>query len=119
MDDTSDGAAAASAMATPNVADPGLADGGLAAFNVAATDVLRPQLLACLAVPGWAEGLLAARPYPDRRFLMARATALAAGIDDAELSAALARHPRIGDVPTGTGAEAGWSRAEQSGVDPA
>jgi len=91
---------------------------GVDPFNAADDDELRPQLLACLAAPRWVENVLAGRPYPDRSALRERAESLAAGLDDGEVVAALARHPRIGERSTGGGAEAGWSRAEQSGVDP-
>jgi len=96
-------------------ADPGA---GLGAFNQADPRELAPQLDACLGVPRWVHTLLEGRPYPDLPTLLERAGGLATGIDDAELAAALARHPRIGAPPTGDGTEAGWSRAEQSGVDP-
>jgi 2-oxo-4-hydroxy-4-carboxy-5-ureidoimidazoline decarboxylase len=88
-------------------------------FNAVADAELRPQLLTCLAVPRWVEAVLAGRPYADLAALTARAGALAADVDDSELAAALARHPRIGAPPSGAGTEARWSRAEQSGVDPA
>lgn len=94
-------------------------DLSVAGFNEAPAVVVRPRLEACLAVPGWVDAVLAGRPYRDREGLLARAVALAVDIDDAEYDAALARHPRIGERPTGGGTEAGWSRGEQSGVDPA
>ena len=94
-------------------------DDGLQAFNTADEGELAPQLEACLAVPHWVRTLLDGRPHPDRPNLLQRARDAAADIDDAELAAALARHPRIGEPPTGEGTEARWSRAEQSGVDSA
>lgn len=92
---------------------------GVDAFNAAPDDELAAQLQACLAVPRWVGAVLAGRPYPDRTALQERAASLAADLGDDEVEAALARHPRIGERPTGGGTEARWSRAEQSGVDPA
>lgn len=99
-------------------AQPGPGSSAVDAFNAAPDAALRPQLSTCLAVPRWVDGVLAGRPYPDFAAIVARAGALAAAIDDAELAAALARHPRIGAPPSGVDTEARWSRAEQSGVDP-
>jgi 2-oxo-4-hydroxy-4-carboxy-5-ureidoimidazoline decarboxylase len=97
-------------------AEPGAA---LRAFNAADAGDLAPELDSCLAVPRWVRTVLDGRPYPDLPTLLERAGEVAATIDDPELAAALARHPRIGAPPTGGGTEAGWSRGEQSGVDPA
>lgn len=76
------------------------------------TDVLPAEggeqaLLACCAAPRWAREVLAGRPYPD---LDALQKAAAAALTDADLDAAMAGHPRIGD-PT-----AGVSGREQAAV---
>ncbi|HEX3789573.1 MAG TPA: 2-oxo-4-hydroxy-4-carboxy-5-ureidoimidazoline decarboxylase [Pseudonocardiaceae bacterium] len=78
---------------------------------------LTELLLQCLAVPRWAHELAAGRPYADRDALLARADALAAGLADAEVQAAVADHPRIGERPSSASTTAALSAAEQSGVD--
>lgn len=49
------------------------------------------------AVPAWADALAAGRPYGSVAALLARAAAEARGWGAAELDAALAQHPRIGE----------------------
>jgi 2-oxo-4-hydroxy-4-carboxy-5-ureidoimidazoline decarboxylase len=92
---------------------------GVGAFNALAEAEAAERLAGCLRAPGWVAQVLARRPYPDRRALLATAYELGTGLDEADLLAALAAHPRIGERPAGPGAEAAHSRAEQSGVDPA
>jgi len=60
--------------------------------------------------------VLSRRPYRSLADLEDQAMAAARGLTEAELAAALAAHPRIGDRPDGVGAEARFSRAEQAGV---
>ena len=73
------------------------------------------QLATCLDVPRWVDTVLAGRPYADLDALLAVAS-IAAELDDEELEAALARHPRIGEK-AGAGHDAAFSAKEQSGVD--
>lgn len=73
--------------------------------------MLRSGLRACCAAPSWIDGLLAGRPYADRDALHARSDALTTGLDGAELAAALAGHPRIGER-----SDSAWSRQEQAGT---
>ncbi|WP_402464467.1 2-oxo-4-hydroxy-4-carboxy-5-ureidoimidazoline decarboxylase [Isoptericola aurantiacus] len=68
------------------------------------------------AVPTWVDALVAGRPYRSTSVLTERAAQLAARWGRAELDAALAHHPRIGDRPTGTGPEAAASRREQASM---
>jgi 2-oxo-4-hydroxy-4-carboxy-5-ureidoimidazoline decarboxylase len=89
----------------------------LDAFNALSEDEARTRLAECLDVPRWVDTVLAGRPYADRDALRATATE-AADLDDAELEAALARHPRIGER-AGAGHDAAHSAREQAGVDPA
>jgi 2-oxo-4-hydroxy-4-carboxy-5-ureidoimidazoline decarboxylase len=72
----------------------------------------------CARVPAWAAAVAAARPYDDAAALHAHADALAADWTDAQVSAALADHPRIGERHAGAGAAAEHSEREQAGVDP-
>ncbi|WP_194395987.1 2-oxo-4-hydroxy-4-carboxy-5-ureidoimidazoline decarboxylase [Microbacterium atlanticum] len=77
-----------------------------------AGDVVRP----CLDVDRWVDAVVAGRPYPDRAAALESARTAAWPWTDAEIDAALSRHPRIGDRPGGMSAEASLSRAEQAGV---
>ncbi|QIG43580.1 urate oxidase [Nocardioides anomalus] len=86
--------------------------GLIEATVVRTPEVSREQLLACLAVPRWADEVLAGGPYADREALLGRADEAARQLSDAELEQALAGHPRIGERG---GAQ---SQSEQSGVSP-
>ena len=90
---------------------------GLAAFNEASDQQAREQLLTCLDAPGWAELVLAGRPYADLGELAAAMGAASATLDDADLEQALARHPRIGERADESLHDAAHSAREQSGVD--
>ncbi|MFI8592887.1 2-oxo-4-hydroxy-4-carboxy-5-ureidoimidazoline decarboxylase [Microbacterium sp. NPDC078428] len=67
-------------------------------------------------VPSFVDGILAARPYGSVDELAARAAGLAATWSETDLDAALAHHPRIGEKPAGSGAEAQASRGEQASM---
>lgn len=71
-------------------------------------------LRVCADIPRWIDALVAARPYGSRANLLDQATREALGWTDAEVDGALAAHPRIGEKPTGDGAEAQASRREQA-----
>ncbi|MHA6782181.1 2-oxo-4-hydroxy-4-carboxy-5-ureidoimidazoline decarboxylase [Pseudonocardia saturnea] len=72
-------------------------------------DVLtEADLLAVCAAPGWAARVAAGAPYDSLDALLAAADA---ALTDADLDAAMAGHPRIGDRTAG-----GRSRQEQSAV---
>jgi 2-oxo-4-hydroxy-4-carboxy-5-ureidoimidazoline decarboxylase len=91
----------------------------LAEFNsadpVRAAEVLKP----CIDVRRWVETIAAARPFPSKAALLTSAGEAAEPFTSAEVEAALAHHPRIGERPRASTAEASMSRSEQSGVDPA
>ena len=87
----------------------------LDAFNALPEPEARLRLTACLDVPRWVDTVMGGRPYADVDALRAVATT-AAELDDDELEAALARHPRIGER-AGPGHDAAHSAREQSGVD--
>jgi len=72
----------------------------------------RDQLLSCLAVPRWADDVLAGEPYADRDAAVARADEAARALTDEELDQALSGHPRIGERG------GSQSQREQAGVDP-
>ena len=90
----------------------------LAELNTAAEEELMPELLACCDVPSWATTIVEKRPYDGVAALRDTADAAARDLTDEQVDRALAKHPRIGERPTGQGTEAGWSRQEQSGVTP-
>ena len=75
---------------------------------------LRDALLACLAVPRWADEVTAGAPYPSTESLAAAADATARTLTAEEVEAALADHPRIGDRHAGTGRASDFSAAEQA-----
>ena len=77
---------------------------------------LAEALRACNAAPRFIAEVLAGRPYPDADALVARAEQVARALPWAEVAAALAAHPRIGDRVEGSSAEAEASRREQSSV---
>jgi 2-oxo-4-hydroxy-4-carboxy-5-ureidoimidazoline decarboxylase len=93
-------------------------DPGLEAFDALPEAEARRRLAACLDVPRWVDTVVSGRPYADRDALHhVAATAAAPGaMDDDELAAALARHPRIGERAE-AGHDADHSAREQAGVD--
>ena len=62
----------------------------------------------CVALPEWADALALGRPYASRDELFSTANAL---------TQALSAHPRIGEKPAGSQAEAALSRQEQGAVN--
>ena len=84
---------------------------GLAVFNALPGDQARDALLACCRATQWAGRLTAGRPYPSLAALQARAAEI---LTDADVTEALAGHPRIGQAPTA--GHSSFSRSEQSGV---
>ena len=85
-------------------------------FNALPETEATQRLLTCLNVPRWAAEVAAGLPYPDYAALAAQAEASATQLSDAELSAALDGHPRIGE-PAGAGHDAEFSAREQAQVD--
>lgn len=71
----------------------------------------------CLDIPRWVGAMVDARPFVDVAALRAACGQVAAPFTGDEIDGALQSHPRIGDRPVGTSAEAIHARAEQSGVD--
>ena len=86
-------------------------------FNALPQAEATRRLLTCLNVPRWAAEVAGGRRYPDYAALAAQAGASAARLSDAELSAALDGHPRIGER-AGAGHDAEFSAREQGRVDP-
>lgn len=88
-------------------------------FNALDADAAAALVAPCVRHPGWVRAVVDGRPYADTSAAVGAGLAHAETWTDADVEAALADHPRIGERPTDDGACAAWSRAEQAGVDPA
>lgn len=89
----------------------------LVELNDAAADAVRPRLLALTASPDWADALLAARPFKDLDALLAASDDIIASLDESQVDAALAGHPRIGERASHLDDEsAARSATEQAGM---
>lgn len=89
----------------------------LSQFNSTDADEAGALVLACAAIPAWSRAVTAGRPYVSRTDLVTTAHAASLGWTRDDAVAALAEHPRIGEHRATNDAQAGLSRAEQSGVD--
>lgn len=79
-------------------------------------------LLACCGAKVWASRLARRRPYPSVDALLTAADREFNALTWADITEALAAHPRIGERAAGADLEAAWSRREQAAaasVDPA
>lgn len=91
----------------------------LEAFNQAEPAQAARFLAPCVPIESWQRWLIAGRPYASRQALLDAARRQAHSWSDAEVDAALAHHPRIGQQPAAvglSGAESGHSRREQAAV---
>lgn len=83
-----------------------------AASRTDAAELLRP----CLDVQRWIDSVTDARPYSSIDFLLSSAREAANPFTSAEIDAALAHHPRIGERAPGDTTEARLSQLEQAGL---
>lgn len=83
-----------------------------AASRTEAADFLRP----CLGIQRWIDELADARPYSSIEALLAAGRGAASPFAPAEIEAALAHHPRIGERAPGDSPEARLSQLEQAGL---
>ncbi|WP_281405722.1 2-oxo-4-hydroxy-4-carboxy-5-ureidoimidazoline decarboxylase [Arthrobacter yangruifuii] len=88
----------------------------LTAFNAASRKDAEAMLRPCADIPRWCNEVAAARPFATAGELLSFAELAAPDFTETEIDAALARHPRIGDRPEGSGTEARLSRTEQESV---
>ena len=88
----------------------------LAAFDAAPPESAAAVVSVWAAIPAWVDAVVAERPYGSVEALAERADALAREWTRADLDAARAHHPRIGEKPRGTGAEAAASNREQASM---
>jgi len=91
----------------------------LRVFNALEPDAAAEVVAVWAAIPGWVDAVVAGRPYDTVDALAARADTLARAWTPADLDAALAHHPRIGQKPSGTDAEAAASTREQASMSTA
>lgn len=85
-------------------------------FNRLDAAAARALVRPCLDVERWIGAVVERRPYASVAELLAFAGAAAAPLTIAEIDGALAHHPRIGERPSGAGADASLSRSEQAGI---
>lgn len=88
----------------------------MAEFNALDAPAAAEKLLACCAVPEWAEAVASQRPYAAPDDLSAAAAAAFDALDPAQIRQAVAAHPALGSRPAGESTEANWSRSEQRTV---
>ena len=75
---------------------------------------LREGLTVCLHVPRWVDDVASRAPYSSMAELEEIARAAATPLTPEEVDQALSTHPRIGEKPSGEGAAAALSKAEQA-----
>lgn len=85
-------------------------------FNTAEAEQASKWVRACADVERWVDAVVAGRPYGSVTEAVAATQSLANPWTEAEIDAALARHPRIGERAQGSDADAAMSRSEQSAV---
>ncbi|GAA1703995.1 2-oxo-4-hydroxy-4-carboxy-5-ureidoimidazoline decarboxylase [Microbacterium sediminicola] len=85
-------------------------------FNSADAASATATVAVWAAIPSWVEALVDSRPYASVDALAEAADTAARMWSAADLETALAHHPRIGEKPTGVGAEADASRREQASM---
>lgn len=93
------------------------AKNALAEFNEAPEHEALSLITPCVAIPTWAEHLVAARPFSAIDVLQHYAAQLTDDWGTTELNQALSAHPRIGEKAQGNSKEAALSKNEQSAVD--
>lgn len=85
-------------------------------FNCAPSGEAAATAQVWAAIPAWVDAIVAGRPYADVEQAAETARNAAAQWNTTDLEAALAHHPRIGQRPSGAGAEADASRREQASM---
>lgn len=88
-------------------------------FNELALDAVREHLRACNAADRFVHEMAAGRPYASTVDVADTAERVSLGLEWAQVSQALAGHPRIGERADGGSAQARSSRAEQASMDTA
>lgn len=91
-------------------------------FNAAGREEAAAALRPCLDIGRWIEEIVDSRPFDTTDILLETAGRAAEPFTDAEVLAALAHHPRIGERAAGNSTEARLSQSEQASLgspDPA
>lgn len=91
-------------------------------FNAAGRAEAAAALRPCLDIERWIEEIVGLRPFDSTEILLQTAGRAAEPFTEAEVEAALAHHPRIGERAAGNGVEARLSQSEQASLgapDPA
>ena len=83
-------------------------------FNAAGREEAAAALRPCLDIGRWIEEIVDSRPFDSTGSLLGTAGRAAEPFTEAEVEAALAHHPRIGEQATGNSTEARLSQAEQA-----
>jgi 2-oxo-4-hydroxy-4-carboxy-5-ureidoimidazoline decarboxylase len=78
-----------------------MAEEPLTRFNALPTNGAEGELLDCCSAPAWAATVAAGRPYANLASVLAASDRAFAAMTAADLTAAVAAHPRIGDRGTG------------------
>lgn len=91
----------------------------LATLNDAPLSAAVAYFHGCCSAPAFSSVLADNRPYADIDAVLAAADAAFAQMADADIDVAIAGHPRIGEQPTGAGADAAHSRREQASISDA
>jgi 2-oxo-4-hydroxy-4-carboxy-5-ureidoimidazoline decarboxylase len=89
----------------------------LTQFNELPAASARAALLACCSSPLWADRMTAARPFATLQDAISLSAETVSAMTAADLSTALAGHPRIGalrDAEARPDRSAAWSRQEQA-----
>lgn len=85
-------------------------------FNAAGRPAAVAALRPCLDIQRWIDELADGRPFPGLESLLDAGRRAADPFTPAEVAAALAHHPRIGERAAGTSTEARLSQSEQAGL---
>lgn len=88
----------------------------IAEFNAAPAEVLVGWLEQLCSSSRWAQQVADGRPYADRSALLDASDDVFETMQPADVDAALAGHPRIGDRVSGEGHGADLSRSEQAAM---
>ncbi len=91
----------------------------LAELNALPAAKAKEELLRCCGCAKWAESVAAARPFADKKALLAASAAAWAKTGEAEWLEAFSHHPRIGGkdaLRAKFAATSGWARGEQAGA---
>lgn len=85
-------------------------------FNAAGRTEVTEALRPCLDIQRWIDQIAGSRPYPSLESLLGAGRGAANPFTPAEIDAALAHHPRIGERAPGNSTEARLSQSEQAGL---